>query len=85
MKTNVDPDVVTIRGITVINDSPRFMDQVPDRRNLVKGCIKEVREMPEGNDEDMAGAHGIRIVPGIGQCVLNQDLLFFRGAEDAGG
>jgi len=77
-------DIVAVGIELTVEVGLRLPDQGEQRLLLLPGGVEEVCDMPEGDDQQVAGVHRVEIVAGIAEVVLEDDLGGFGVAERTG-
>ena len=63
-RPDIHPDVVAVGGILLIKQPTGIMDERQKGGLLGCGRLKERGHVPERNEEQVAGAHRVQVIPG---------------------
>lgn len=77
-------DVVAVGVEVFVEEGFRLADEGEEGGVLGGGCVEEVRDMAEGDDEEVAGACRVLIVSGVAEVVC-EDYVFWRGVTEGAG
>ena len=82
--SHVDADVVAVGTELFVEEGFRLPDEGEEGGLFVVGRVEEGGDVPEGDEEEVAGADGILIIAGVAEIVCEDDLVFCGVAERAG-
>ena len=66
-RPDVHPYVVAVGGIPLIQQPTGIVDERQEGGLLSFGCLEERGHVPEGDEQQVAGAHRVQVIPGIGE------------------
>jgi len=81
---NVRADVVAGGVVPVVEESFCFPGEGEEGGEFCVGRVEEAGDVPEGDEEEVAGACRISVIAGVAEGVLEDDLIRQRVAEGAG-
>jgi len=81
-RAHVHTDVIAVRLEVALKGALLGDQELHARGHLLRGEIKKVRTVPEGNDQRVSGADRIGVPRGVGETVPPGDVA--RDAEQAG-
>lgn len=82
--TVVYADILPIRRIFPIQVIFCIPDQLPESNNLFFCCLKDGRDVPFWDYQQVAGGYRILVIPGICIFVVKNDVIWSVSAEDTG-
>jgi len=71
---DIHADIVAVGVELPVEVGLRLPDQGEEGLLLLFGGVEEVGEMPERDDQQVAGVHRVAVVPGIAEVVFEDDL-----------
>ncbi len=83
-RPDVHADIIAVGSISVIEQPTGIMDEGEEGGLLVFGCLEEGGHVPEGDEEEVAGADRVEVEPGVGEVVCEDDVGGGGVAEGAG-
>jgi len=72
-RPDVHTDVVAVGGISLIQQPTGIVDERQEGGLLGPGRLEERGHVPEGDEEQVAGAHRIEVIAGVGEIVCEED------------
>jgi len=81
---DIHADVVAVRVELAVEMSFRLFDEGEQGLLLLGGGVKKICDMPEGDDQQVAGVHRVAVAAGIAEVVCKDDLGGFGVAERTG-
>ena len=66
-RPDVHPDIIAVGGIPLVKQPTGIMHESQEGGLLSFGCLEERGHVPEGDEEKVAGAHRIEVIPGVGE------------------
>ncbi len=80
-RPDVHPDIIAVGGIPLIEQPTGIMDESQEGGLLSFGRLKKRGHVPEGDEEQVAGAHRIEVIPGVGEKSLRGGWRRGRGCR----
>jgi len=80
---DVDADVVAVGVKLSVEEGFRLPEEGEEGGLFRVGRVEEAGDVPEGDEEEVAGARGVLIIAGVAEVVCEHDLFFCRVAERA--
>ena len=81
---NVRADVVAVGVELPVKEGFCFPGEGDEGSKFCVGRVKEAGDVPEGDEEEVAGACRVFVIAGVAEVVCEQDLISLRVAEGAG-
>ena len=81
---NVRADVVAGGVVPVVEEVLCFPGEGEEGGEFCVGRVEEAGDVPEGDEEEVAGACRVFVIAGVAEVVCEQDLISLRVAEGAG-